>query len=353
MPGNTHQLLDARATFFYCPCRSRIRLLSLTNNAPSVTASGLVSPRLASRAQARDHGATYEVIERIWLVIWIAFTGVALVLYAQGRGNFDVLRSSLGLLVAIIIIPRITRPLGRRAVDIGRTIINPIANMISYEWSVAAIAAVMTRSYEIEMLEIDHWLFGGNPSEWVQALHHPWLTEYLQIAYVSYFPVLLGVAILLVVRGKSQVLLRYCLAMTLAILCTHLLYILVPVRSPFLVVDQLPYSSWIQYSFPLEGVYFADSLRENLMGATQGRYDCFPSGHTMHTILAIYFSWYLSRPIAWIVTLLGCSIIFSTLYLRYHYGIDLLVGAPLAVLWIYVANRLARGSSTDPERATS
>ncbi len=325
--------------------------LSISNNASSVP--GLSPTSLPAQEVSRERAAPYEIIERIWLVIWIGFTGVALILYAQGRGSFDILRNSLGLLVGILVIPRITRPLGQRAVDIGRTIINPIANMLSYEWAVMVVSVVLSRSYEIEMLKIDHWLFGGNPSEWVQALHHPWLTEYLQIAYVSYFPVLLGVAIMLVVRGKSQVLLRYCLAMTLAILSTHLLYILVPVRSPFLLVDQQPYSDWIGYDFPLKGVWVAEALREKLLTTTAGRYDCFPSGHTMHTMLAVYFSWYLSRPIAWIVTLLGCSIIFSTLYLRYHYGIDLIVGAPLAVLWIWVANRLARGSSTDPERASS
>ena len=55
-------------------------------------------------------------------------------------------------------------------------------------------------------------------------------------------------------------------------------------------------------------------------------YDCFPSGHTELTILA----WWGSRMVSkrWFRVYLAYTpfIIFATVYLRYHYTVDLLAG---------------------------
>ena len=59
-------------------------------------------------------------------------------------------------------------------------------------------------------------------------------------------------------------------------------------------------------------------------------YDCFPSGHTELTLLALWGSRMVSKRLFRIYFLYTPLIIFATVYLRYHYTVDVLAGAALA-----------------------
>ncbi len=43
------------------------------------------------------------------------------------------------------------------------------------------------RDYDDVLIAIDRWMFGVDPTHWIQQFAHPWLTELLQIAYTSFF----------------------------------------------------------------------------------------------------------------------------------------------------------------------
>jgi len=59
-------------------------------------------------------------------------------------------------------------------------------------------------------------------------------------------------------------------------------------------------------------------------------YDCFPSGHTELTILAWWSSRMVSNRLFKVYFAYTPLIIFATVYLRYHYSVDVLAGAVLA-----------------------
>jgi membrane-associated phospholipid phosphatase len=58
--------------------------------------------------------------------------------------------------------------------------------------------------------------------------------------------------------------------------------------------------------------------------------DCFPSGHTELTVLVLYYARKFDRRIFWWLLPFGIGIVLSTVYLRYHYVIDVIAGAVLA-----------------------
>jgi membrane-associated phospholipid phosphatase len=60
-------------------------------------------------------------------------------------------------------------------------------------------------------------------------------------------------------------------------------------------------------------------------------YDCFPSGHTAVTVLAWWSSRRLSQGLFWTYSAYTICMVFSTVYLRYHYAIDTGAGAAVAV----------------------
>ena len=63
-------------------------------------------------------------------------------------------------------------------------------------------------------------------------------------------------------------------------------------------------------------------------------YDCFPSGHVEMTFLIWWSSRAFGRNLAAIMFVyLGC-VAFATVYLRYHYTVDVLAGILLASILI-------------------
>ncbi|QDG49239.1 phosphatase PAP2 family protein [Persicimonas caeni] len=289
----------------------------------------------------------YGLLEKIWLVVW-ALIGLTGAVYREHiAASTELFGVSIAVIALVLILPQITIRLNQAAYGAGRIVVSVVSSWATYERSAQFLEAFRSTSYEMEMLLADRLLFGGNPSEWTEVLINPVLTEYLQLTYVSYFPMMLLVALALFFARKNRVLFRYLLAMNLAMVSCHFFYILVPVRSPFLIADDPQYASLISYSIPLQGLWWTEHLRQNLLDATVMRYDCFPSGHTMHSMLAIYFGWKTNRAVRAIVTVVGVSIIFSTIYLRYHYAIDLVAGAGFAVFWIWASAKMTAASWND------
>ena len=63
-------------------------------------------------------------------------------------------------------------------------------------------------------------------------------------------------------------------------------------------------------------------------------YDCFPSGHTELTILAWWGSRMVSKRLFRVYFAYTPFIIFATVYLRYHYTVDVLAGIASAAVLI-------------------
>ena len=83
-------------------------------------------------------------------------------------------------------------------------------------------------------------------------------------------------------------------------------------------------------------------MQHTLDSLESAHYDCFPSGHTELTILA----WWSTRPFGkrffWPSFAYTLSIIFATVYLRYHYTVDVLAGIVVAVLLLVVTPEVYR-----------
>lgn len=174
--------------------------------------------------------------------------------------------------------------------------------------------------------QIDRVLLGGRLiSEWMEPLVHPWLSAVLTGAYVSWFWLLFATLLLLVVRSR-EIASEYVLASLLAFYVGYICYILVPVIGPGYTVHY--------------AVHIGDIAPQFTMDRQTIARDCFPSLHTALSVLMAIYVWRHQR--AWRIpyTVVVGLIIFATLYLRFHYLLDDLAGAALAVAVSYVAPAL-------------
>jgi membrane-associated phospholipid phosphatase len=70
--------------------------------------------------------------------------------------------------------------------------------------------------------------------------------------------------------------------------------------------------------------------------------DCMPSGHTQIVLIVLYLAHRYEKFLFYIFFPIICGLILSTVYLRYHYVIDLFVGATIAVGCMIIGPRLYR-----------
>ena len=203
------------------------------------------------------------------------------------------------------------------------------------------VPAVRGTDYDRALATVDYRFWGANPTVWIERLHSPIFTEFLQGIYTLFIPAVLFVAFLLWRKRQFAEFQHYAFLIALGFLVSYLGYLAVPARGPRFLLRDLQH-------FPLEGLWLFHAMQNMLDKLESAHYDCFPSGHTELTILAWWGSRLISKRLFLLYTAYTPCIIFATVYLRYHYSVDLLAGAVTAGLLILMApvfyTRLSQGA---------
>jgi membrane-associated phospholipid phosphatase len=205
---------------------------------------------------------------------------------------------------------------------------------VGYFYREMAVLIPAVRHSDISRQISDRWLanldfrfWHANPCVWLERIQTPALTEFEQIAYALFIPAVILVAILLWHKGRFQEFQYYAFLIACGYMVSYLGYILVPARGPRYLLKDLQH-------IPLQGLWLTKYLQSGLDKLESYHYDCFPSGHTELTILA----WWGSRLVSkrWFAIYFAYTpfLIFATVYLRYHYSVDLLAGATAALVLI-------------------
>jgi len=68
--------------------------------------------------------------------------------------------------------------------------------------------------------------------------------------------------------------------------------------------------------------------------------DCMPSGHTQIVLMVLFLAYRYEKFLFYLFVPIISGLILSTVYLRYHYVIDLLVGGGLGIGCTIIGHRL-------------
>jgi membrane-associated phospholipid phosphatase len=200
--------------------------------------------------------------------------------------------------------------------------------------------------YDWLFISIDHWLFGVNPTQWAAQFAHPVLTEIFQIAYFSYYILFLMLGIELFRRHTIDEFDYGAFLVVYGFYLSYLGYFLLPAVGPrftlhnYYAIDrELP---GLLLTTPMRNFINAgESISSALPNAIQiVQRDVFPSGHTQLTLIVVYLGHLYHLKTRWIMTILGTLLIVSTIYLRYHYVVDLLGGAIFFLFTIWSGKKI-------------
>jgi len=198
------------------------------------------------------------------------------------------------------------------------------------------------------LIVIDHALFGAHPTVWLGAHASPAVTEILQIAYVSYYFIMLTVGIE-TFRDPDRGKFSYVLFLIVyGFFLSYLGYVAFPAIGPRFTLHDFS-----QLNKELPGVWVTNALRDFINAgesippnvanaAVYAQRDAFPSGHTEMTLISLYLAFHYRLKSRWVLLVFGSLLIISTVYLRYHYLIDVVGGVVFMLFAVWSAPILFR-----------
>jgi membrane-associated phospholipid phosphatase len=206
---------------------------------------------------------------------------------------------------------------------------SPIAFIIFIYQSLGNMIQYLQPDVDPYLIGIDLFLFGVHPTVWMERWITSWLTDILSLAYISYYflPVLLAVTLYL--KGRKEEFGQVMFILTFGYYLSFIGYILFPAIGPRFTQAHL-------YTVPLEGSFFSDFVRDLLNSIEHNKRDCMPSGHTQIALMVLFLARRYEKTIFYLFLPIVSGLILSTVYLRYHYVIDLMAGAALAIACVLV-----------------
>ncbi len=167
-------------------------------------------------------------------------------------------------------------------------------------------------------------LFAGQPSLYLsERLAFVPLSEYLHFCYLSYVIVIPSLTAYWYVSGRRAAFGELLLMLSTVLLGSYLFFILLPVDSPYYLSPRL--------GPPLSGHFFFDLVHQ--MSARGGaRGGAFPSAHVSGAVVVSLVAWRHQRRLAYLLFPFTGSLMIATVYGRFHYVLDTLAGAALAIV---------------------
>ena len=175
------------------------------------------------------------------------------------------------------------------------------------------------------LIRLDYLIFNNHPTVILEKIMTPLLTDMLQLAYCTYYfiPISFGIFLL---RNKQRE--EFNETLFLILFCyylSYLGYILMPALGPRFTIDHLQTTE-------LHGLIIAEPI-QRLLNKLEGiKRDAFPSGHTGIAVLVLYLAYRFERRFFWLLLPIVIALIFSTVYCRYHYVVDIIAGFGLTML---------------------
>ena len=276
--------------------------------------------------------ATLAILSALTVALWDRLQSPGSILLRYG-----LMAAGLLLIVGLVHVreglPRVLRV----ALDFYPTAFIPLL----YETLGALIVAARGGPRDALLIAADRALFGVDVTVWLQRFARPWLSAFFFVSYATYYFIALALGILLCLREKAA-LRRYIFTLTFVYLVSYTGYFLLPALGP-------RYALAGQHTLRLDTTPIARAVSRTLDELEHTKLDVFPSGHTMIAVAVLLVSYRRARDFFWWAVPVATCLVISTVYCRYHYAVDVIAGAILAVIavpvgdWIYDR---ARGRSS-------
>lgn len=182
------------------------------------------------------------------------------------------------------------------------------------------------------LIRIDYMIFNNHPTVMLERIATPFLTDVLQISYSTYYFIPISFGLILLLNNQRKEFERSLFLILFCFYLSYLGYILTPALGPRFTIANL-------HSTALKGLFVAEPI-QNLLNYLEGtKRDAFPSGHTAVALIVLYLAYRFKRGFFWVLLPVVAVLLFSTVYCRYHYVVDVIAGVVLTIFTIIIGER--------------
>jgi membrane-associated phospholipid phosphatase len=185
--------------------------------------------------------------------------------------------------------------------------------------------------------EIDRAIFGASPCTKLHSVERPFLTDLMSFCYMLFFPYL-ALALTSSLLGDLDRAKRFFAGLFTIYGVGFFGYTLIPAVGPY---------ATMAFEAPLTGGFLTD-LNARLVARGTTGVDVFPSLHCAVSGYLLFFDALTSRRRFWIFLVPVLGLFVSTIYLRYHYAIDVMAGFALAGLALAIAFKKGASHEASP-----
>lgn len=203
------------------------------------------------------------------------------------------------------------------------------------------LPAVRSDSVDAELLHLDLLVFRVEPALWMERFNTRPIVEWFSFFYFSYFLIcFLSMVLAVWVARPGRGTTEYAVGSTIVYCVGQLGYMAVPAYGPIQALKHL-------YQGPLDGGFFWGCV-SSVVQAGGAMKDVFPSLHTAAPLWFALYTFHRARTdrrlfwLAVVAAFFSMNIIVSTMLLRWHYAVDVVAGAALAVGAAWLTPRLVR-----------
>lgn len=263
------------------------------------------------------------------------FTMLALVFFPRVEGWWVLVLKNIGVAIAYLLFNEFSR---KARGKFWKFFLRVAAVTLTYAYLFEAVANLQLILYghwfDHSVIAGEQFIFGVQPTLWLQKFISPPLTEWMMFSYVIYlpmYPVLCGIIYYL--RGELAME-DYFFTLGFANILCDIGFILFPVAGPMATIGKL-------YTVPLKGyiwTYFGELMRSHVhyVGGT------IPSPHAAAATIMWMMAYRYHKPSFYVLTPIVLSLYISTFYGRFHYVTDAVVGIAVAFLAIALVPQLTR-----------
>ena len=185
-----------------------------------------------------------------------------------------------------------------------------------------SVEAVGKDTFDPMLAQIDHALFGFDPSHEIQRFLTRGRVEFFAVAYAWFIPYVHLALFFNLESCAGENRERFLTAWTLLYAMSYLGYLFVPAFGPVAFPREHDHAE-------LQGGYFLKLVHDSV-AASGGLFGVFPSLHVGCSVFLCYSDWNRDRLRSLMYVPIVLGIYGATIVLRYHYVIDLVAGTLLA-----------------------
>lgn len=182
------------------------------------------------------------------------------------------------------------------------------------------------------LIAVDRRLFGVDVTVWLQRIVHPLLNDVFFLFYATYYFLALTLGLILWRRDRATAR-RYVFTLMLCYYVSYAGYFTIPALGP-------RFAQASEYSVSLTTSPISRTIADTINALEKTKFDVFPSGHTMIAVAVLLVARKRAPETFVCFLVLASGLIISTVYCRYHYVIDIIVGAALAFLTVPIGDRV-------------